>query len=234
MHKPDAHSACTGCARAAGSNCWPTTGGGRASRAGLRLGYCARMSTERICSACGRTFEMLEGPTCPGCGSSSTSQLVRLSVAEEFDVAESLSWRKRHGNSATHRRDTLSAEVARLDAAVAAGDTGAAQAAAKAALEAIHELADCLKRQEWTQSAWKPDDLELWRAHIGARNAAHHTSSSVVALHSTGALTWDVDAPAIATLQSSRQQRAYRTRLADTSAPNSLRRIAELVAISVS
>jgi hypothetical protein len=52
-----------------------------------------------------------------------------------------------------------------------------------------------------------------WHAHIGARNAAHRTSSAVSAIHSDGELEdrlrWDIDPEALATLRSQRQQRDY-------------------------
>ena len=76
--------------------------------------------------------------------------------------------------------------VLTLEQAIDAGSVSDAQDALKRALEAVHELADCLQRNEWVQADWTPDELGLWHAHIGARNAAHHTSSAVAVLHSDG------------------------------------------------
>lgn len=195
------------------------------------------MSQERLCADCGKTF-VAEAtaeatPECPECGGTDTSILKHIYAADEISFAEEVTWKKRAGNTATARRDELVGAVGRLDAAASAGDALDAQRAIKQALEAIHELADCERRNEWSQAGWAPGDVELWRAHIGARNAAHHTSTSVVAVHSDGDLTWDIDATAVASLNSKAQQAAYNARLADKSVTPSLHQIVTLVQRSI-
>jgi DNA-directed RNA polymerase subunit RPC12/RpoP len=179
------------------------------------------VSQERLCADCAKTFfaeaTAEATPECPKCGSTDTSILVRIHAADEISFAEKLTWKKRAGNTASARRDELVGAVGRFDAAASAGDVLDAQRAVKQALEAIHEQADCASRNEWSQASWGPSDIELWRAHIGARNAAHHTSTSVVAVHSDGDPTWDMDATAVASLNSKAQQAAYNGRLAGKS-----------------
>jgi hypothetical protein len=45
------------------------------------------------------------------------------------------------------------------------------------------------------QDGWDADERRLWIAHLGARNAMHHTSSALVILHSDvepdQRLTWE-------------------------------------------
>jgi hypothetical protein len=197
----------------------------------------ANVNQERMCADCTNTFFVEAtseaSPECPDCGSTDTSILVRLQAAEEFNFAEKLTWKKRAANAAIARRDELIGAVGRFDAVASAEDVRGAQRAVKQALEAIHELADCAKRNEWSQADWSSDDLELWRAHIGARNAAHHTSTSVVAVHSEGDPTWDMDATAIASLRYESQQKAYNARLAGMPVAPALRQIVTLVQASI-
>jgi hypothetical protein len=48
-----------------------------------------------------------------------------------------------------------------------------AEDATKRALEAIHELADCLTRGEWSQQGCGAGTIGLWHGVIGTRNAGH-------------------------------------------------------------
>jgi hypothetical protein len=108
------------------------------------------------------------------------------------------------------------------------------QTAVKQALEALHELGDCASRGEWTRDGWSTTDEDLWHAHMGARNAAHHTSSAPVALHSDQPrVTWDLDPQAVAELRSDRQRAAYNERLGGEAALPGLQRLADLVAAAV-
>jgi len=98
-------------------------------------------------------------------------------------------------------------------------DNYAAQRATKRALEAIHELEDSREKQrrEWSSSGWSPFEVEVWRAHVGARNIAHHQSTGIVSLHGLGNpddwLNWSIDPAAVAKLKarSEQQANAYRT-----------------------
>ena len=132
-----------------------------------------------------------------------------LGIAETLDVADSLAWTVRTQNSVEARGEALRAAIADLEAAVDARHAAAAQKYLKQALEALHELSDCHSRGEWSQDEWTDEDVGLWIAHMGARNAAHHSSSGVVTLHSQGStavrLTWELEAASVASLRSTRQ-----------------------------
>ncbi len=174
------------------------------------------------CAACGADLLSAyvtagaEREPCRACGA--TGIAVSLAVADEIDVADSLSWSTRTTNTAAARKRQLESALADVEQAVDGGSVSDAQDALKRALEAMHELSDCLKRGEWVQAGWTADDLAVWHAHIGARNAAHHTSSALAPLHSHGTrderLTWDIEQRAIASLPSPRQAGEYNARLA--------------------
>lgn len=124
-----------------------------------------------------------------------------------------------------------------MEQVIDAGSVSDAQDALKRALEAVHELADCLQRNEWVQADWAPDELGLWHAHIGARNAAHHTSSAVAVLHSDVGrderLIWDMQDQAIASLRSQRQACNYASRLAGRPVLPHLRAISNCINAAV-
>jgi hypothetical protein len=157
-----------------------------------------------------------------------------------------MTWTARRPNAALGRRHALEAALADAEASIDGNRAGAAQSAVKQALEMIHELEDCRRRGEWTQSTWSPDDLGLWTAHVGARNAAHHNTSSsagVIALHSgdqrDDRLTWDVDPASIANLSvfskkhGPAQAQEYTARLAGKPVVPGMRQILALLKRSV-
>lgn len=112
-----------------------------------------------------------------------------------------------------------------------------AQSAVKSALEAIHELDDCAKRGEWTQASWTPQDVETWRGHIGARNAAHHESAHAVHLVTGSAHTPSRDdlhrARELPPIDRAGQVAAYKTRLASKRVVSSLAAIDTLLSRSI-
>ncbi len=117
------------------------------------------------------------------------------------------------------RRWQLERALTDIETGVQKGNNWDASNATKRALEAFHELADCLKRGEWAQAGWEPDEQLSWIAHIGARNMAHHSSSSIVTLTRSRPadeqLTWALDGAAVAklSLRSKKQAMAYSARL---------------------
>lgn len=122
-------------------------------------------------------------------------------------------------NGALARRWQLERALTDIETGVHKGNNWDASNATKRALEALHELADCLKRDEWAQAGWEPDEQLSWIAHIGARNMAHHSSSSIVTLTRSRPadeqLTWALDGAAVAKLflRSKKQAMAYNARL---------------------
>lgn len=155
-------------------------------------------------------------PPCPACGSTAISIAVTLHESVG-PVTDSVSYVARTTNTASTRRRALEEAVDGVAAAIAAGSPHDAQRALKAALEAIHELSDCHSNGDWSQTGWTADDIGFWRAHVGARNAAHHTSSALAALHNPApaeeSLRWEIDPKAIASLRSELQRREYNGRL---------------------
>jgi hypothetical protein len=163
------------------------------------------MNRRVSCSACGTDLSPSAEPgsKCPECGV--TARTVHLELAAEANVASAMTWTARSPNAALGRRHALEAALADAEAAIDGNRAGAAQSSVKQALQMIHEHDDARRRGEWTRSTWSPDELGMWTAHIGARNAAHHntsTTAGVVALHSgdkrVDRLTWDVDPASIA------------------------------------
>lgn len=89
------------------------------------------------------------------------------------------------------------------------------------------------------QAGWTPNEEGLWHAHLGARNAVHHFSSTAVALHGDGArdarLTWELERHAITELsrRSQRQAHEYTVRLAGQPVVTNLRVITSRVSADV-
>jgi hypothetical protein len=168
-----------------------------------------------------------------------TAVTIALGIASEVEVTSSMSWIAQSPNTRATRRDAIFDASAEIHEAIDGGSARAAQFATKRALEAIHELNDGLggNRREWSQDGWSDDDLALWHAHLGARQAAHHSSCRLVALHSDGAiddrLTWAIDEAGIKCMNSSAQQRNYRELLASKPVLPALRQIAARVDSSV-
>lgn len=174
--------------------------------------------TGPFCSACGA-----ERPTpspgearepCADCGGTALEYRASGTVTAQASV--SASYRVTGGNTAANRRDALKAAIDDADEAASSGHAGHAVTAVKRALEAIHELQDCAdpaKRSpvEWTHAGWAAAQTKRWTGLIGARNAAHHKSASVVELHGDSevpghVLRW---APTIPAVRSTAQRNAY-------------------------
>ena len=140
-------------------------------------------------------------------------QHLAVALSDTARVTESASWTARTTNAALTRRRELEGALTAVETGVAANNVSTAQSALKQALEAIHELSDCLARGEWTQDGWTADDRGLWYAHVGARNAAHHESAALAALHSDGdrdyRLVWEMPVSVRSVIQTTE----YRTRL---------------------
>ena len=138
---------------------------------------------------------------------------VAIAVHDSATVTDRASWSAHTTNTGAARTRQLDAALDRVHAAVASNDVGAVQDALKQALEAVHELADCLRRGEWSQDGWNDDERGLWIAHLGARNAMHHTSSALVVLHSDAVpdqrLMWESSID----VRSAQQQAEYSARL---------------------
>jgi hypothetical protein len=116
-------------------------------------------------------------------------------------------------------------------------DVRVTQGAVKQALEALHELSDCRGRGEWSNASWTRAQRESWLAHMGARNAAHHTSSTVVEIRSASQadnrVRWCIEPTAIASLHSKDQAKAYRTLLDGQPVIPGLRSIVAALAVAI-
>jgi hypothetical protein len=145
-----------------------------------------------------------------------------------------VSWSAQSPNNVSARKRALGAATRDATAAIVDGEVAAAQAAVKRALEAIHELNDCQRAKEWQQAGWSSADLQLWTGHIGARNAAHHSSLPIVTLRGVTAvddhLVWSAD---VSSLRYPDQAMAYAAALHGQAVLPLLATIATLVAGSV-
>jgi hypothetical protein len=200
------------------------------------------MSDGGICAECSTALEPWEGdatgrPPCPNCGA--TARAFVRGASEQLGLSGSLSYVVRSPNEARARRRRLEDALAAVEEAVSTNTISKAQDALKQALEAIHELNDGLNKTpaEWSQSKWAKDEIGLWLAHVGARNAAHHESDVVAALHSGTVsderLRWELSAASIASLRSQAQQLELNARLAGRAVLPSLRVLVLLVASSI-
>ena len=151
------------------------------------------------CEACGAVLpsDTGRGPGagCARCGS------VRLVWHDEGTVVATAKLSGSEAviasNLSAAKRDELEAAIDRIEHAVASRDVADAQAATKAALEAMHALEDGRRlRQEWSYASWSQTEIDAWHAHMPARNAAHHYSDPFIALRSgteeSTRLSWDV------------------------------------------
>lgn len=150
----------------------------------------------------------------------------------------SLTYIVRTPNTPEARRRQLQTAIEEMEAAEVNRAIQAANDATKRALEAVHELFDCAERGEWSRAGWSADDVGLLRAHVGARNASHHTSSSVVALHGGTetpdlSLRWDLSPSAIAGLPSQAQRNEFNARLAGQPVLPEFRKLATRIAASI-
>ena len=99
------------------------------------------------------------------------------------------------------------------------------------ALEGIHQLDDARrKRNEWSWDIWTRDEIELWRAHLGARNGAHHTDWTPIYSYSDGLGSGERWSPAPSKINSPVERSAYVARLENKPAVASLQAICALLA----
>jgi hypothetical protein len=163
---------------------------------------------------------------------------VAAAITQSIALVQSITYATSSSNAAPTRVLEFGGALSDIGWAIDAGDNTGAQTATKRALEAIHELADCLKRGEWRQSDWDADSIGLWTGLLGARNAAHHTSSSVVVKHSDmprdDRLRWDLDADVIAGLHSPAQKVEYNARVAGQPVLPQLRSVLGLLTAAAS
>jgi uncharacterized Zn finger protein (UPF0148 family) len=177
------------------------------------------LAANMACATCGgtaRTFE--EELTAQVTTTGSVTKAVELKLdAAVATSSASVKLSVESPNAAMARRLALEAAVADVEEAVRVRNNHDAQLATKRALEALHELQDCLKRSEWSQASWDAKAIELWRAHMGARNVAHHTSTGIVSMHSDPpgdqSLTWSIKESALTGLRYKDQATAYRNEL---------------------
>jgi len=173
---------------------------------------------------------------CPQCGSRAITHEVTATAT--IHVSGSATSVSLSGNNAQTRLLALQDAIDDADAAVTDSSARRALGAVKRALEAMHELNDDHdKRRVWSRGSWLTGDHESWKAHMGARNAAHHLAPHVVELHGHGThddrLRWAIDEPTLQDLDSAKQAQAYRTSLHGKPVLPELRRLAALVAQQV-
>ena len=172
---------------------------------------------------------------CENCGG--TSITVAVQGTATTHASATASYVVQTTNAAGTRRLRLQAELDELEVQVSRNSLADCQVTLKRALEALHELDDCLRRREWTQNGWTADELGLWRAHLGARNVAHHSSHPVITLRSDAdadeRLYWDIDGSALGVLHSADQQNEYTSRLHGHGVLPPLRVLVTRVATSV-
>lgn len=195
--------------------------------------------TRVTCTDCGadRPPAERDGSRTPfeECGGAGIATAMSGTVVAQ--VRASASYSVVASNGAVGKSHQLDAGVDGVSSAVQRNDAGAGQHAVKQALEAIHELEDCRRRGEWSSGSWSTQENELWLAHIAARNAAHHLSGELVALHgdtdadpsSEDRLRWELSAGTLAELQNSRGVGEFSRLLAGKPALKPLRTIAGLV-----
>jgi len=199
--------------------------------------YAAKVPDRLVtCGDCGEPLpdhhaDPGERPPCPRCGGATIS--VAIAVHDTATVTDRASWSARTTNAGAARTRQLETALGRVEVAVASNDVGAVQDSLKQALEAVHELTDCLTRGEWSQDGWTPDDRGLWIAHLGARNAMHHTSSALVVLHSDGTpdqrLMWERSID----VRSAQQKAEYSARLSGRAVLPTLRWLVRRVSDAV-
>jgi hypothetical protein len=192
------------------------------------------------CSTCGADLPIAystgaDRAPCENCGGTSITVSVHGGVTAH--ASASASYVVQTTNAAGSKRLRLQAELGDLEGQVRLNSLADCHVVLKRALEALHELADCLERGEWMQTGWTADELGLWRAHLGARNVAHHSSHAVVALKSDAdpdeRLYWDIDGSALGGLYSATQRNEYTSRLHGHGVLPPLRLLVARVAASV-
>lgn len=151
-------------------------------------------------------------------------------------VADSVSYVARTTNASAAKLQQLTIAVDELTAALAANSPSDCQRALKHALAAVHELNDRLK-DEWDQNGWDQTEVALWKAHLGARNRAHHAVDGLIALHShpesEARLVWDLSPDAVDQNRSATGKAEFRELLAGRPVLPPLRRLAARAARSI-
>ena len=170
------------------------------------------------CSACGTALTVGVPGHCPACGSEQRTVAVEMSISVGMQIHTTYAVTGSNGAEAGILQ--LHQALDLLDDIVVGGPIQDVQVATKRALEAIHELEDGRRvRSEWQQTGWGADQLGLWQGLLGARNAAHHSSSPVVTRHGPNSheredrLRWHLEPQAIRSLRSKDQRREYNARL---------------------
>jgi hypothetical protein len=202
------------------------------------------MDHHAFCRDCGRELgPPVAGeprPPCPVCFGKTVD--VKQAIRVSGGGGASLAYEVRINNDAVARVVALVDALAEVEAQVAAHSTHNAQEALKRALEAIHELGDCRRAGEWKQDGWSPDEIGLWIAHIGARNAAHHNSLPIVVRVGRSdrddGLRWDVQPQALKNLRArgkhcERQATEYSDRLHDKHVLPALRDTVKLISAAI-
>jgi hypothetical protein len=206
------------------------------------------MLEEQTCGMCGASLDGSEAVTdlvdqnegCPECGR--PPQAFERAVIEDAHASAtsmtSMSVSVRSPNTSVGRLEALDLAIEEAEQAVHAGDNHLAQAAVKRALEAIHELDDASRnRHEWSSQSWTTEQRQLLRAHVGARNVAHHYSVGIVELCNDGQfderLLWEIADSTLARLPSEPQRAAFRARLKRKPVLPNLRALGDLLRGSI-
>jgi uncharacterized Zn finger protein (UPF0148 family) len=189
------------------------------------------MKGQWVCSSCHSPISPNAEPNapCPICGRTARTFNAEPFTVQQGQTAILRSSATSPNESIAHGRQ-LAQAVTNVESAAEARHVQQAQDATRYALELIHELNDDLtKRSEWSQAGWPQETLTKWEGLLGARNASHHKAATVVALTSDPApnsLRW---AEAIPAVNSQRQGKAYRDRLADEPVVPLLKEISGLI-----
>lgn len=191
------------------------------------------------CAACGspRPDEDAQRPGTPCAQCGSTTRDISVVVTETIGAAtDSVSYTARTTNATAAKLRQLTTAADELANALAANHPSDCQRALKHALTAVHELNDRLK-DEWDQDDWDQADVALWKAHLGARNRAHHGVDGLIALHShpesDNRLVWDLSPDAVDKNQSATGKVEFRSLLAGQPVLPALRRLAARAARSI-
>lgn len=185
------------------------------------------------CGSCGLVRTDVGDPAradlCPNCGSVAleVSAAVTAAAASVMGSAVTPSLSITPDASASARLAMLRGEVDSL--ASPGANLEVAWPAVAASLERIHELEDARYRKEWSYGRWTARDRELWAAHLGARNGAHHEKWCPVSWWTDGTteeVRWAADLPAI---DSRKQWQAYGAWLEGGSVLRSLRTVIALL-----
>jgi len=99
-----------------------------------------------------------------------------------------------------------------------------------AALEGMHQLEDARKRGEWSNAHWSSAEVDLWNAHLGARNGAHHKDWTPIWWYSDGSGSGERWSRGLPRIRSAPQRAAYSARLENKAVLPSLHAICALLA----